>query len=191
VRPQPSRRATHRRHQSPSGFFAQADGGTLILDELGELPRRPGQAAPRAPGRRDPARRLRPDREGQRPVVASTNRDLAAEAKTGTFREDLYYRLAVVELVVPPLCAREDDIPALAEELGRRYGERFGTAIGTGMGAGLTMREIGNKGREERTSSRPPRCRRIRIASRHEPARRCERRWDSFSGRRPTPASGL
>jgi two-component system response regulator AtoC len=59
-------------------------------------------------------------------VVASTNRDLASEAKTGTFREDLYYRLAVVELVVPPLRDRKDDIPALAVEFARRYGDRFG-----------------------------------------------------------------
>jgi len=49
-----------------------------------------------------------------------------AEAKSGAFREDLYYRLAVVELVVPPLRDRKDDIPALAAEFARRYGERFG-----------------------------------------------------------------
>ncbi|HEY6035628.1 MAG TPA: sigma 54-interacting transcriptional regulator, partial [Kofleriaceae bacterium] len=59
-------------------------------------------------------------------VVASTNRDLVADVKAGTFREDLYYRLAVVELVVPPLRDRKDDIPALADEFARRYGERFG-----------------------------------------------------------------
>jgi two-component system response regulator AtoC len=59
-------------------------------------------------------------------VVASTNRDLAAEAAAGRFREDLYYRLAVVELIVPPLRDRLDDIPALAAEFARRYADKFG-----------------------------------------------------------------
>jgi two-component system response regulator AtoC len=59
-------------------------------------------------------------------VVASTNRDLEAEARAGRFRMDLYYRLAVVELVVPPLREHREDIPALAVEFTRRYGARFG-----------------------------------------------------------------
>src|SRR5262249_34526802 len=59
-------------------------------------------------------------------VIASTNRDLAEEARAGRFRSDLYYRLAVVELVVPPLRERTDDIPALAAEMTRRYAEKFG-----------------------------------------------------------------
>src|ERR1700682_1652430 len=59
-------------------------------------------------------------------VIACTNRDLAAEAHRGRFRQDLYYRLAVVELIVPPLREHREDIPALAVECARRYGERFG-----------------------------------------------------------------
>jgi two-component system response regulator AtoC len=59
-------------------------------------------------------------------VIASTNRDLEAEARAGRFREDLYYRLAIVELVVPPLRDRREDIPELAAEFARRYAERFG-----------------------------------------------------------------
>jgi two-component system response regulator AtoC len=109
------------------GFFAQADGGTLILDEIGELPPAIQAKLLRAlqEGEIQPVGSGRIEKVNVR-VVASTNRDLAADAKAGTFREDLYYRLAVVELVVPPLRDRKDDIPALAEEFGRRYGERFG-----------------------------------------------------------------
>jgi two-component system response regulator AtoC len=109
------------------GFFAQADGGTLILDEIGELPPAVQAKLLRVlqEGEIQPVGSGRIDKVDVR-VVASTNRDLAAEAKTGTFREDLYYRLAVVELVVPPLRDRKDDIPALAAEFARRYGDRFG-----------------------------------------------------------------
>jgi DNA-binding NtrC family response regulator len=112
---------------SRPGFFAQADGGTLILDEVGELPPSVQAKLLRAlqEGEIQPVGSGRIDKVDVR-VVASTNRDLAADAKAGTFREDLYYRLAVVELVVPPLRDRKDDIPALAEEFARRYGERFG-----------------------------------------------------------------
>jgi len=59
-------------------------------------------------------------------VIACTNRDLAAEARAGRFREDLYYRLAVVELVVPTLAERREEIPPLAAEFARRYALRFG-----------------------------------------------------------------
>jgi DNA-binding NtrC family response regulator len=109
------------------GFFTQADGGTLILDEVGELPLPIQAKLLRAlqEGEIQPVGSGRIEKVDVR-VVASTNRDLAAEAKTGAFREDLYYRLAVVELVVPPLRDRKDDIPALAAEFGRRYAERFG-----------------------------------------------------------------
>jgi len=109
------------------GFFAQANGGTLILDEVGELPLSVQAKLLRAlqEGEIQPVGSGRIDKVDVR-VVASTNRDLAADAKVGTFREDLYYRLAVVELVVPPLRDRKDDIPALAVEFARRYGDRFG-----------------------------------------------------------------
>src|SRR5205807_1948908 len=59
-------------------------------------------------------------------IVACTNRDLSAEVKERRFREDLYYRLAVVELVVPPLKEHTEDIPALAAEFAHRYADRFG-----------------------------------------------------------------
>ncbi|MDB4952724.1 MAG: two component, sigma54 specific, transcriptional regulator, Fis family protein [Myxococcales bacterium] len=110
-----------------AGFFAQADGGTLILDEVGELPLAIQAKLLRAlqEGEIQPIGSGRIEKVNVR-VVAATNRDLAAEVKAGTFREDLYYRLAVVELVVPPLRDRKDDIPALAIEFARRYGEKFG-----------------------------------------------------------------
>jgi two-component system response regulator AtoC len=109
------------------GFFTQANGGTLILDEVGELPPAVQAKLLRAlqEGEIQPVGSGRIEKVDVR-VVASTNRDLAADVKTGAFREDLYYRLAVVELVVPPLRDRKDDIPALAEEFGRRYGDKFG-----------------------------------------------------------------
>jgi two-component system response regulator AtoC len=109
------------------GFFAEADGGTLVLDEVGELPLGVQAKLLRAiqEGEIQPVGSGRVERVDVR-LVASTNRDLAAEAKAGHFREDLYYRLAVIELVVPPLRERAGDIPALAEEMARRYGEKFG-----------------------------------------------------------------
>jgi two-component system response regulator AtoC len=109
------------------GFFAEADGGTLILDEVGELPHGVQAKLLRAlqEGEIQPVGSGRVEKVDVR-VVAATNRDLVADARAGTFREDLYYRLAVVELVVPPLRDRREDIPALAEEFARRYGEKFG-----------------------------------------------------------------
>ena len=114
-------------NQSRPGYFSQAHDGTLILDEVGELPPAVQAKLLRAlqEGEIQPVGAGRIEKVDVR-VVASTNRDLAADVKAGTFREDLYYRLAVVELVVPPLRDRRDDIPALAEEFARRYGEKFG-----------------------------------------------------------------
>jgi two-component system response regulator AtoC len=109
------------------GFFAEADGGTLILDEVGELP--PGVQAKLLrvlqDGEIQPVGAGRVEHVDVR-VVASTNRDLATDARSGRFREDLYYRLAVVELVVPPLREHREDVPALAAEFARRYAQRFG-----------------------------------------------------------------
>ncbi|TMA16197.1 MAG: sigma-54-dependent Fis family transcriptional regulator, partial [Deltaproteobacteria bacterium] len=109
------------------GFFSQADGGTLVLDEIGELPLPVQAKLLRAlqEGEIQPVGAGKVERVDVR-VVACTNRDLAEETRAGRFREDLYYRLAVVDLVVPPLREHREDIPALAAEFARRYAERFG-----------------------------------------------------------------
>src|SRR5262249_5821868 len=112
---------------SGAGLFGEGEGGTVMLEEIGELPLAVQAKLLRVlqEGEIQPVGSGRIDKVDVR-VVASTNRDLAVEAKTGVFREDLYYRLAVVELVVPPLRDRKDDIPALAAEFARRYGHRLG-----------------------------------------------------------------
>src|SRR5438132_2047635 len=108
------------------GFFAQANHGTLILDEVGELPAPVQAKLLRAlqEGEIQPVGTGRVEKVDVR-IVACTNRDLGADAKAHRFREDLYYRLAVVEVVVPPLNEHKEDIPALAAEFVRRYAERF------------------------------------------------------------------
>jgi two-component system response regulator AtoC len=113
--------------QARRGFFALADGGTLVLDEVGELPPPVQAKLLRAlqEGEIQPVGAGRVEHVDVR-VVACTNRDLEADVRAGRFREDLYYRLAVIELFVPPLREHREDIPVLAAEFTRRYGERFG-----------------------------------------------------------------
>jgi len=101
---------------SHAGAFERAHGGTIFLDEIGELPL---ELQPNLLGviERRQVRRLGGARSIPLDlrVVAATNRDLAGEMNRGTFRSDLFYRLAVVQVRVPPLRERPDDIPLLVD----------------------------------------------------------------------------
>jgi two-component system response regulator AtoC len=108
------------------GYFQQADGGTLFIDEVGELPMAIQAKLLRAlqSGEVQPVGG-RPEKVDAR-LVAATNRDLASEAKAGRFREDLFYRLNVVPIRVPPLRDRPEDIEPLLHAFVRQYVERYG-----------------------------------------------------------------
>ncbi len=109
--------------KSREGKFEAADGGTLLLDEIGNLPPA-GQVKLLRVLETGRFQRLGSNRERQVKVrvIAATNADLPAMIRAGTFREDLYYRLNVIELRVPPLAERRGDVLPLAEHFleGRR-----------------------------------------------------------------------
>jgi DNA-binding NtrC family response regulator len=109
------------------GRFEAADGGTIFLDEIGDM----------APDTQAKVLRVLQERSfervgGSKPlqvdvrVVAATHRDLERDVRDGRFREDLYYRLQVVELELPPLRERREDVPALAERFLEQLAERHG-----------------------------------------------------------------
>jgi len=112
------------------GLFQEADGGTLFLDEIGELSlglqvkllRVLQERKVKAVGATDEV-------EVDVRVVAATNRDLEAEVARGAFRADLYYRLNVIEVRLPPLRQRREDIPLLAEHFLKRFGIEHGRAV--------------------------------------------------------------
>ena len=112
------------------GLFEEADGGTLFLDEIGELPLNLQVKLLRAL-QEETIRRLGESKDIKIDVriVTATHRDLAAEAKAGRFREDLYYRINVLPIVIPPLRQRKEDINLLVDHFTTRNNARLGTQI--------------------------------------------------------------
>ncbi len=104
-----------------TGHFENADGGTLFLDEIGELPMSLQVKLLRAVQEKEIMRvgSSRPVRVDCR-IISATNRNLEKEVEKGTFREDLFYRLNVIELKIPPLRERAEDIPLLAAHFLRK-----------------------------------------------------------------------
>ncbi len=112
------------------GKFQAADGGTLFLDEIGEMPVALQVKLLRALQEKVVMKvgDTKPEPVDIR-VVAATNRDLEEEIQRNNFREDLYYRLNVVNLHLPPLRERGEDVVVLAKFLLRKYGEEFGSKV--------------------------------------------------------------
>ncbi len=118
---------------SEPGLFVTADSGTLFLDEIGEMPLAIQPKLLRALQERA----VRPvGGNAERPVdvrvIAATNRDLETAIEEGSFREDLYYRINVVQIALPPLRARAADILPLAQHFILTFASRFGKPV-TGM----------------------------------------------------------
>ncbi len=125
-------------HADKEGLFQTANGGTLFLDEVAELPlhmqvkllRVIQEKAVRSIGARGEA-------TVDVRILSATHKDLARAVQTGQFRQDLYYRINVIELRVPPLRERAGDIPLLAEHILARLAEAAGVAVPTLQPASL------------------------------------------------------
>lgn len=109
-------------HQRKKGLFEEAEGGTLFLDEIGDMDMSLQSKLLRVLQER----KIRSvgdnvDRAIDVRIIAATHKDLKAAIKNNTFREDLYYRLSVIPIVIPPLRHRREDIPILAESFLKRF----------------------------------------------------------------------
>ncbi len=117
-------------NQDKRGLFEEATTGTLFLDEIGELPLNLQVKLLRVL-QEEIIRRLGDQRDIKVDVriVAATHRDLTAEVKAGRFREDLFYRINVLHIAIPPLRERRDDVPLLIDHFVARNNVRLGTRI--------------------------------------------------------------
>ncbi|HWI79153.1 MAG TPA: sigma-54 dependent transcriptional regulator [Ramlibacter sp.] len=117
-------------NQDREGYFQAARSGTLFLDEIGDLPLAMQSKLLRAIQERQ-VRSLGSTQEEEVDVriVSATHKDLAADVHAGRFRQDLYYRLNVIEILVPPLRERREDLPALCEALLARIAQESGMPL--------------------------------------------------------------
>ncbi|MBV7428164.1 MULTISPECIES: sigma-54 dependent transcriptional regulator [unclassified Acidovorax] len=116
--------------QDRDGYFQAARGGTLFLDEIGDLPLAMQSKLLRAIQERS----VRPLGSTQEEtvdvrIVSATHRDLAADVQSGRFRQDLYYRLNVIEILIPPLRERREDLPVLCAALLSRIAQESGMPV--------------------------------------------------------------
>jgi transcriptional regulator with GAF, ATPase, and Fis domain len=146
-----------------AGAFEAADGGTLFLDEIGELPLDLQPKLLRVLERRE-VRRVGSNqvRRADVRIIAATNRSLAREVERGRFREDLYYRLAVIQISLPPLRERPEDIAMLISHFTQELGGPGAVALPEAMIKSLSSQTFPGNVRELRNlvaralSLRPP-----------------------------------